>query len=189
MSANFLELKERLGLSGVHQQLLDLEVILCVFARDLEERIKPGSKILPEDVFFAVKKGLRRSEGRLLRRVHPGRRRHGSRFATLRHQADLLRRERTEEGVWYACASESVVLDVIGCEDADIGAGEAIYIGSDRKILSRKLTNKPHRPCIFELVYFARHDSMLDDISVYKTPPLRRGPGGSVAGVARRCPT
>jgi amidophosphoribosyltransferase len=76
----------------------------------------------------------------------------------------------TEQGVWYACASESVVLDVNGYRKTrDIGAGEAVFIGSDRKVVHRRLGDKPHRPCIFELVYFARHDSLLDDISVYKT--------------------
>ena len=168
---NFLELKERLGLSGVRiSSSCDLEVILYVFARGLEERIKPGSKILPEDVFFAVKKVFAEVKGAY------------SVVCILADGAMVAFRDpfgikpicfgekRTEEGVWYACASESVVLDVIGYKKTlDIGAGEAIYIGADRKILSRKLTDKPHRPCIFELVYFARHDSMLDDISVYKT--------------------
>ena len=76
----------------------------------------------------------------------------------------------TEEGRWFACASESVVLDVTGYEKTlDIGAGEAVYVTPERKIIHKKLADKPHRPCIFELVYFARHDSMLDNMSVYRT--------------------
>jgi amidophosphoribosyltransferase len=76
----------------------------------------------------------------------------------------------TEKGVSYACASESVVLDITGyARTIDIGPGEVVFVDKGRKIHTRKLTDKPHRPCIFELVYFARPDSMLDQMSVYKT--------------------
>jgi len=76
----------------------------------------------------------------------------------------------TEEGKWFACASESVVLDVNGYDRTlDIGPGEAVFIDAKREIFHEKLADKPHRPCVFELVYFARPDSFLDDISVYKT--------------------
>jgi amidophosphoribosyltransferase len=51
----------------------------------------------------------------------------------------------------------------------DLDAGEAVFVGQDRKVVRKKLSDKPHRPCIFELVYFARPDSLLDDVSVYKT--------------------
>src|SRR5688500_13454158 len=54
---NFLELKASLAASGVRiGSSCDLEVILYVFARGLEERVKPGARITPEDVFAAVKK-------------------------------------------------------------------------------------------------------------------------------------
>jgi amidophosphoribosyltransferase len=82
----------------------------------------------------------------------------------------VLGRKETEDGVWYAAASESVVLDVIGYESiGDIAAGEAILVDTSRRLHRKKIADKPHRPCIFELVYFARPDSMLDRISVYKT--------------------
>ena len=78
--------------------------------------------------------------------------------------------KRTEQGSWFACASESVVLDVNGYErTADIGPGEALFVDAERRVTRRRLSDRPHRPCIFELVYFARPDSFLDDISVYKT--------------------
>ncbi len=82
----------------------------------------------------------------------------------------ILGSKQTPEGVAYACASESVVLDLLGYERiGDLAAGEALWIDMDRKLHRKKLTTTPHRPCIFEQVYFARPDSFLDDISVYKT--------------------
>lgn len=79
-------------------------------------------------------------------------------------------------GTEYAIASESVALDVLGFElMRDLKPGEAVFIDlkgclhSHESTLARKLT-----PCIFEHVYFARPDSMLDDIAVYKAR-LRMG--------------
>lgn len=70
----------------------------------------------------------------------------------------------------YIFASESVTLDILGFEYVDdVGAGEVIFIDEvTRKIHRKKVMSKKHIPCIFEQVYFARPDSILDGISVYK---------------------
>lgn len=74
------------------------------------------------------------------------------------------------EGTYYAIASESVALEIAGFTNLrDLAAGESLWIDKDRKVHSKVLSTKPHRPCIFEHVYFARPDSMLDEISVYRT--------------------
>lgn len=71
----------------------------------------------------------------------------------------------------YIFASESVTLDILGYEVVDdVGPGEAIFITEkDRKLHRKKIAPKKHIPCIFEYVYFARPDSILDKISVYKS--------------------
>lgn len=70
----------------------------------------------------------------------------------------------------YAFASESAALDAIGYKILrDVDAGEAVFVDSDRKVHFKKIANQPHRPCIFELVYFARPDSFLDNVSVSRT--------------------
>ena len=75
----------------------------------------------------------------------------------------------TPEGTWYACASESVVLDVAGYEKVrDLAAGEMLWIGHDRVPQFRQVGDKPHRPCIFEYIYFSRPDTFLDQTSVYE---------------------
>jgi amidophosphoribosyltransferase len=82
----------------------------------------------------------------------------------------IFGRRVNEAGVAWAVASESVVLEVAGYSDLhDLDAGEALWIDNEHRLHRKKLTTTPHRPCIFEHVYFARPDSMLDKVSVYKT--------------------
>jgi amidophosphoribosyltransferase len=73
-------------------------------------------------------------------------------------------------------ASESVALDVLQYERMrDLKPGETIYIENNRTLHSREHKGEiRHTPCIFEYVYFARPDSILDEISVYKAR-LRMG--------------
>lgn len=70
----------------------------------------------------------------------------------------------------YAVASENVALDILGFGNwIDVKPGEAILFSADRPPVSSVLRqNEPH-PCIFEHVYFARPDTVMDGISVYKT--------------------
>jgi amidophosphoribosyltransferase len=70
----------------------------------------------------------------------------------------------------YAVASESVALDLIGFERMrDVAPGEGVLITEDGQLHTRRCAEpKPFAPCIFEFVYFARPDSMMDDVSVHK---------------------
>lgn len=53
--------------------------------------------------------------------------------------------------------------------ERDIEPGEAIFISSEGEIFTQQCaTNPEYRPCIFEYVYFARPDAIIDGISVYK---------------------
>lgn len=80
------------------------------------------------------------------------------------------------DGVEWALASESVALDILGFKRVrDVAPGEAVLITDDGEFLARQCgAAKVHAPCIFEYVYLARPDSMIEDVSVYKAR-LRMG--------------
>ena len=82
----------------------------------------------------------------------------------------------TPLGTDYMIASESVALDILGfTRVADVAPGQAILITNDGQIHIRQCAPQAQLvPCIFEHVYLARPDSIIDDISVY-TSRLRMG--------------
>lgn len=152
----------------------DSEVLLNVFAHEMQvlNKMRPTAA----DVFEAVKAVHRRCRGAyaaVALLVGYGivgfRDRHGIRPL-------VLGRKKTRKGCEYMLASESVALDSQGFSLVrDVAPGEAIFIDEDGNLESMlccedsKLT-----PCIFEHVYFARPDSMIDGVSVYKSR-LRMG--------------
>ncbi len=88
----------------------------------------------------------------------------------------VVGKRQTDNGIEYIMASESVAVDAQGFElIRDVDPGEAVFISAEGKMYSRQCARNPVRnPCIFEHVYFARPDSIMDGISVYKAR-LRMG--------------
>lgn len=88
----------------------------------------------------------------------------------------VLGQRQTDEGREFAVASESVALDILGFQlMRDVAPGEAVLISDEGELHTRRCAEpQAHTPCIFEYVYLARPDSMIDDVSVYKAR-LRMG--------------
>ena len=152
----------------------DSEVLLNVFAHELMTQKK--LEIDHSDVFNAIRQVHKRARGGYAAvgiianiGVVAFRDPYGLRPA-------VVGKRETEEGVDYIVASESVALSGLGFEfEKDLEPGEAVVITHDGKIFYEQCAENPqYSPCIFEFVYFARPDSMIDDISVYKTR-LRMG--------------
>jgi amidophosphoribosyltransferase len=153
----------------------DSEVLLNVFAHELQRL----GKLVPEaeDIFSAVEAVHTRCEGG---------------YAAVAMIADhgvvafrdpngirplvIGIRQGKHGGDEYMVASESVALDVLGFKLlGDVAPGEGVYINPNGELIRRQCAKKPRlMPCIFEHVYFARPDSMMDGISVYKTR-MRQG--------------
>ena len=77
----------------------------------------------------------------------------------------------TPTGTEYMVASESVAIDANGFRLLrDVGPGEAVFIDQEGRLHTQQCA--PHaslNPCIFEYVYLARPDSLIDGASVYET--------------------
>ncbi len=82
----------------------------------------------------------------------------------------ILGRRQEKEGISWAIASESVAFDVLGFDRVrDLKNGEAVVLVPGQEPIFIQVVEHAHTPCIFELVYFSRPDSFLDEVSVYKT--------------------
>jgi amidophosphoribosyltransferase len=152
----------------------DSEVLLNVLAHELHKSSSLNLSV--DDIFTAVTETHKRIEGAYAvvamltgKGILGFRDPHGIRPV-------VYGKRDTDEGVEYMIASESVALQASGFElISDIKPGEAIYIDADNNLHSKQCTeNNALSPCIFEYVYLARPDSIIDDIYVYKAR-LRMG--------------
>jgi amidophosphoribosyltransferase len=146
----------------------DSEILLNVFAHELNKHSL--SEVTGEDVFYAVAGVHRRVSGGYAVVALIA----GSGIVGFRDPngiRPLVYGQRIVDGkIEYMVASESVALEANGFEIIrDLLPGEAIFIDNDCKVLTRQCA--PHvrnAHCIFEYVYFARPDSMIDGISVHR---------------------
>ncbi|HEY9202009.1 MAG TPA: amidophosphoribosyltransferase [Gammaproteobacteria bacterium] len=152
----------------------DSEILLNVFAHELQALNK--LQVTSEEIFKAVEGVHRRCRGGYAvvstivgKGVLAFRDPFGIRPA-------CFGKRETDEGVEYMVASESVALHALGFKLVrDLQPGEALYIDIEGNLTTRQCAQDPKNvPCIFEYVYFARPDSIIDDISVYKAR-LRMG--------------
>jgi amidophosphoribosyltransferase len=144
----------------------DLEVVLYVFADALMRRKTASLNI--DDVEAGVKEVFEKVKGAysVCGVTQEGLYAFRDPFGI---KPCIFGKKETPDGTFYAVASESVVLDVAGYEIVrDLAAGEMLWIGADRVPQFRQVGKAPHRPCIFEYVYFARPDTFLDGVSVHE---------------------
>jgi amidophosphoribosyltransferase len=97
----------------------------------------------------------------------------------------VIGKSETDKGTEYIVASESVALDVLGFQIVrDVEPGEAVFIDMEGNFYSRQCAEDAKlNPCIFEYVYLARPDSVIDGVSVYQT---RLDMGKSLADKIKR---
>ncbi len=162
---NYYDLRKELMCDDFRQltSFSDVESILNVFAEELDKTNL--DRFSPASVFKAVEGVFRRVRGAYS-------------VVTLIHNRGLLAfrdpfgvrplafaRKRRE----FAFASESVAFDRLGFHTfGDVKAGEAIFVDCSDKLHRRQVRPGTPRPCIFEFVYIARPDSVIDGIEVYQ---------------------
>jgi amidophosphoribosyltransferase len=162
----------------------DSEILLNVLAHELTDASAGRDRLSPDIIFTAVAGVHRRVKGAyavvamiagygMLAFRDP----HGIRPL-------IIGRADTEKGVEFLVASESVTLDTLGFKVMrDVAPGEAILVDESGNFHSRECAENPKlNPCIFEFVYLARPDSVIDGISVYES---RRNMGKSLADKIR----
>ncbi len=153
----------------------DSEVLLNVLAHELQE-CSVNYNLDPEIIFSAVSGVHRRCRGAYAVVAMIA----GYGLLAFRDPYGIrplvFGRNETEMGVEYLVASESVALDTLGFRlDRDVAPGEAIFIDMEGNFYSKHCApQSAHHPCIFEYVYLARPDSLIDGISVYESR-LRMG--------------
>ncbi|NMG15814.1 amidophosphoribosyltransferase [Aromatoleum bremense] len=169
---NSEELKREMFLSDLRHinTNSDSEVLLNVLAHELQAAAK-GFKLDEDAVFRAVSGVHRRCRGAYAVVVMIA----GYGLLAFRDPYGIrplvVGRNDVEAGQEWLVASESVAMDVLGFRMLrDVAPGEAILIDTQGNFRSRQCADKTvEAPCMFEFVYLARPDSIIDGVSVYES--------------------
>lgn len=149
----------------------DSEVLLNVLAHELQVASQNRFQLDAETIFKAVAGVHRRVKGAyaVVAMI--------SGFGLLAFRDPygirplIIGRNETSAGNEYLVASESVAIDTLGFKVLrDVEPGEAVLVDTQGNFVSRQCAEKTmHAPCMFEFVYLARPDSLIDGVSVYET--------------------
>jgi amidophosphoribosyltransferase len=144
----------------------DSEVLLNVLAHEIEVSTR-GLPLQPQDLFTAVSRVHKRIKGSYAVICHIA----GHGLLAFRDPFGIrpLCLGKGADGT-HMVASESVVLEGTSHQFVrDVQPGEAVFIALDGTVHSQQCAANPQlMPCIFEFVYLARPDSVMDGISVYQ---------------------
>jgi amidophosphoribosyltransferase len=150
----------------------DSEILLNIFAHELRKTLDDSSLTASVDnIFTAVSGVFERCKGgyAIIAMVI------GNGLLAFRDPNGIrplsYGTRKNKEGLAHLFSSESIAFDVLGFDLVDdVQAGEAIYIEMDGTVHRKICAKKPKlTPCIFEHVYLARPDSIIDGIEVYQT--------------------
>ncbi len=165
---NYDELSESLAARSIHLlSRCDVEPAMCEFADALMERRKSGHTIDDAlEALRAVRARVRGSYSIVAALMLDGeptlvvfRDPNGIRPVTV---------GRREDGAWIA-ASESVALDALDFEHYEEPQPDtAFFLRPGREPIRHRLDAKAPAPCVFEFIYFARPDSVIEGRSVYE---------------------
>ncbi|MDR3299648.1 MAG: amidophosphoribosyltransferase [Candidatus Accumulibacter sp.] len=148
----------------------DSEVLLNVLAHELQESAKGFRRLDPETIFAAVAGVYRRCKGAYAVVVLIA----GYGLLAFRDPFGIrplvIGVNETPQGPEYLVASESVALDTLGFKVwRDVAPGEAVFVDMTHTLHYRQCAETSVlSPCIFEYVYLARPDSVIDGVSVYE---------------------
>eukprot|EP01135_Chromosphaera_perkinsii_P006030 Nk52_evm1s383 gene=Nk52_evmTU1s383 len=172
----------------------DSEMLLNILANELQSTNK--FRIDQEDVFDAVRNAMQRVRGGYATvlmingyGIVAFRDPHGIRPLVYGYRT-ATSTEGIDEGAElkrdFVLASESVALDCLGYKlEANVAPGEVVIYKMNGELVKRQvMPNTTLTPCIFEYVYFARPDSVIDNISVYKS---RLAMGEALADKIQKC--
>jgi amidophosphoribosyltransferase len=162
---NYSALRRELTGRGLRQlvSFSDVEPILNILAEGLERT--DLRRFGPDAVFRAVRGIFHKVKGSysVVCLIH------GQGLLAFRDPHGIKPLVLGRRGQEYAFASETVALDQLRFKFVrDVAPGEAVFIDCRRRVHARQLVKGEGNLCIFEYVYFARPDSIVDGIEVYE---------------------
>lgn len=153
---NYYRIREMLKKRGVFLETEnDVEPMAKIFAHEFEKT---------EDPFYAVKKVMEVVEGgySVLVAIE------GVGILAFRDPHGIRPLTFGKNNAGYCFSSESIVFQQLGYDRVrDVRAGEAILVKTDGSVEERTIMRGTPKPCMFEWIYFARPDSLIDDRSVW----------------------